>query len=62
MTDRLHGHIIADLLGIPHVVLDNEYGKIAAYLDARAGPDAIVTRATTSEQALTLAKQRISAT
>ncbi|MGW8279893.1 polysaccharide pyruvyl transferase family protein [Sphingomonas aurantiaca] len=62
VTDRLHGHIIADLLGIPHVVLDNEYGKIAAYLDAWAGPDAIVTRAATSEQALALAKQLIGAT
>jgi pyruvyl transferase EpsO len=31
ITDRLHGHILSLLLGIPHVALDNSYGKIAAY-------------------------------
>ncbi|RZM35153.1 MAG: exopolysaccharide biosynthesis protein [Sphingomonas sp.] len=33
VTDRLHGHILATLLGIPHVALDNEYGKLSAYID-----------------------------
>jgi len=61
VTDRLHGHILADLLGIPHVVLDNEYGKIAAYLDAWPVPEPIVTRASTSEQAVILAKQLVAA-
>lgn len=28
VTDRLHVHILATLLGIPHVILDNSYGKI----------------------------------
>ena len=28
VTDRLHAHVFAILLGIPHVVLDNRYGKI----------------------------------
>lgn len=32
-TDRLHAHIIASLLGIPNVVLDNNYGKIHGYMD-----------------------------
>ena len=59
VTDRLHGHILANLLGIPHVVLDNDYGKIAAYLDAWPAPDAIVTRASTIEHAMVLAKQRV---
>jgi pyruvyl transferase EpsO len=57
VTDRLHGHILTDLLGIPHVVLDNEYGKIGAYLDAWPGAEPIVTRASTLEQAVVLAKQ-----
>lgn len=61
VTDRLHGHILADLLGISHVVLDNDYGKIAAYLDAWPAPDAIVTRASTIEHAMVLAKQRVGA-
>jgi pyruvyl transferase EpsO len=28
LTDRLHAHILCTLMGIPHVVLDNSYGKI----------------------------------
>jgi pyruvyl transferase EpsO len=34
VTDRLHAHILALLLGIPHAVLDNRYGKIGAYVAA----------------------------
>ncbi|WP_313539848.1 polysaccharide pyruvyl transferase family protein [Sphingomonas sp.] len=33
-TDRLHGHILATLLGIPHRVFDNSYGKLGAYIRA----------------------------
>ncbi len=45
VTDRLHAHILALLLGIPHVVLDNYYGKLAAYLDAWTGAAPSVRRA-----------------
>jgi hypothetical protein len=31
VTDRLHGHIISILLNIPHIVLDNNYGKIKGF-------------------------------
>lgn len=31
ITDRLHGHILCSLLGIPHVVLENSYGKIGPF-------------------------------
>lgn len=59
VTDRLHGHILADLLGIPHVVLDNDYGKIAAYREAWAAPSSApsssVATATTMTQALATA-------
>jgi exopolysaccharide biosynthesis predicted pyruvyltransferase EpsI len=34
VTDRLHAHILALLLGIPHVALDNDYGKLSAYIAA----------------------------
>lgn len=37
-TDRLHAHVLAVLLGLPHVIADNSYGKIGGVL-----------RATTSE-------------
>jgi len=28
ITDRLHAHILATLMGIPNVAMDNDYGKI----------------------------------
>jgi exopolysaccharide biosynthesis predicted pyruvyltransferase EpsI len=33
VTDRLHGHILSLLLGIPHVLLDNSYGKVKSFYD-----------------------------
>lgn len=33
ITDRLHGHVLAMLLGIPHAVLDNENGKSRALME-----------------------------
>ncbi len=34
VTDRLHGHVLCVLLGIPHVLLDNSYGKNRAIFEA----------------------------
>lgn len=31
ITDRLHAHILCLLMGIPHVALDNSYGKLSRY-------------------------------
>jgi pyruvyl transferase EpsO len=31
ITDRLHGHILSTMLGIPHVILDNSYGKLSSF-------------------------------
>jgi exopolysaccharide biosynthesis predicted pyruvyltransferase EpsI len=31
VTDRLHGHILCLVAGIPHVFLDNSYGKVSAF-------------------------------
>jgi pyruvyl transferase EpsO len=33
ITDRLHGHILCLLLGIPHIVFDNHYGKLGGFID-----------------------------
>ncbi|WP_432561338.1 polysaccharide pyruvyl transferase family protein [Kineococcus sp. SYSU DK003] len=30
VTDRLHGHVISTLLGIPHVVVNDKFGKVRA--------------------------------
>lgn len=37
VTDRLHVHICALLMGRPHAVLDNSYGKVRGYLTAFSG-------------------------
>jgi pyruvyl transferase EpsO len=34
ITDRLHGHILSLMLGIPHVILDNSYGKLSSFHEA----------------------------
>lgn len=34
ITDRLHVHVLATLLGLPHAVLDNSYGKIGRFADS----------------------------
>ncbi len=42
VTDRLHAHILSTLLGKPHIVIDNFYGKIQNFIDA--WPDDGLTR------------------
>ena len=37
VTDRLHVHICSLLLGRPHAVLDNSYGKIRRFMAAFSG-------------------------
>lgn len=32
-SDRLHAHILCVLLGIPHQVIDNSYGKLSGFVD-----------------------------
>lgn len=34
LVDRLHAHVLAGLLGVEHVVLDNSYGKVGAVYEA----------------------------
>ena len=33
ITDRLHAHILCLLLGIPHTVIDNSYGKLSSFIE-----------------------------
>jgi exopolysaccharide biosynthesis predicted pyruvyltransferase EpsI len=51
ITDRLHAHILTLLLGVPHAVLDNTYGKLRRFLDAWTGDAAGVYRASSTEDA-----------
>lgn len=51
VTDRLHAHIICMMLGIPHVVLDNNYGKLGEFIDCWHDGDPLVRRVATVEAA-----------
>ena len=49
LTDRLHAHILSLLLGKPHIVLDNSYGKIAKFADMWTRDAAFASATTLSE-------------
>jgi pyruvyl transferase EpsO len=34
VSDRLHAHILCLLMGIPHVLVDNSYGKVKSFFAA----------------------------
>lgn len=56
ITDRLHGHIMALLLGAPHVLLDNVHSKVRNFHETWTYAAAGVRWADTPEQALALAE------
>jgi pyruvyl transferase EpsO len=58
ITDRLHVHILSLLLGRPHAVLDNSYGKIARFMAAFSGGTDLAYRASSLADALEWAKSR----
>ena len=51
VTDRLHAHILSVLLDIPHVLLDNSYGKVAGFADQWTGSYEGLVRATHQAEA-----------
>ena len=57
ITDRLHGHILSLLLGIPHVLLDNNYGKLRRFYETWTSQSSLTFWATSPEQARTLAEK-----
>lgn len=52
VTDRLHAHILSTMMDIPHIVLDNNYGKINGYMNSWTGSFEEVRRAKTAEDVL----------
>lgn len=52
VTDRLHGHIISVLLGIPNVLLDNSYGKVKSFYETWTKSCDITVWAESLEEAL----------
>lgn len=57
VTDRLHVHILSLLLGRPHAVLDNVYGKIGRFIDAFTGASPLAYRASGMDDALAWARK-----
>lgn len=51
VTDRLHAHIICMMLEIPHVVIDNYYGKLGEFIDCWHEGDPLVRRVATVDAA-----------
>ncbi|AXG12823.1 polysaccharide pyruvyl transferase family protein [Intrasporangium calvum] len=56
VTDRLHAHIGAALLGIPSVALDNLDGKVSALIQDWTAPLSTTHRAGSAAEALTIAR------
>jgi len=52
ITDRLHGHILSMLMGIPHVCLDNSYGKVSSFVETWTSSVPIVHLAQNADDAL----------
>jgi exopolysaccharide biosynthesis predicted pyruvyltransferase EpsI len=57
VTERLHGHLMCMLAGIPHVVLDSHTGKIGAIRDAWSGPSRLARWADDPAHAWALAEE-----
>lgn len=55
VTNRLHGHILSLLLGIPHFLLDNSYGKVRAFHEAWTSGSEQVRFCESESEALRLA-------
>jgi pyruvyl transferase EpsO len=57
VTDRMHGHILCLLMGIPHVLLDNSYGKLSSFYETWTTDVDDVRWAESPAQALELATE-----
>lgn len=57
VTDKLHGHLLALLAGIPHVVMDNAYGKVSGTYRTWTQPSTLAHWAEDGERAREIARQ-----
>jgi pyruvyl transferase EpsO len=57
VTDRLHGHILALLLDVPHVILDNATGKVRSTFETWTSPAPNAIFADSAEDALRAARR-----
>lgn len=56
ISDRLHAHILGTLLGIPQIMLDNNYGKISRFMSTWQSDWVPVQRASDLASAVSLAE------
>jgi pyruvyl transferase EpsO len=56
ITDRLHGHVLSLLLGLPHVLLDDRHGKLRAFHDTWTRASGLATWADSADAALGTAR------
>ena len=57
VTDRLHGHLLSLLQGIPHVVMDNSYGKLRSVYEEWTHQCSLAAWAETPEEAVEAARR-----
>ncbi|MGI4896866.1 MAG: polysaccharide pyruvyl transferase family protein, partial [Janthinobacterium lividum] len=57
VTDRLHAHLLAELLAIPHVAVDSGYGKLRAYHETWLADSPLAHIETTAKGAVLKAQQ-----
>lgn len=57
ITDRLHAHILCTLAGIPHILLNNSYGKNVSFFETWCRPLHLCQLARSPAEAWALAQQ-----
>lgn len=57
IADRLHGHLLCLLLGLPHVALDNSYGKLRSFQETWTGHSGLNLWAMSPAEALWKARE-----
>lgn len=61
VTNKLHGHVLSLLSGIPHVVLDNSYGKVKGLYETWSKPSSLCRWADNGDAAREIALDLLSA-
>lgn len=58
MTDRLHGHILSLLLGIPHILMDDQYSKVRNFYETWTKPCGLTSWADSPSEAFEMATSK----
>ena len=56
ILDRLHGHILSVMLGMPSILIDNNVGKLSKYRNAWTSTCQLVKVASSAEEAKEMAE------